>query len=170
MIVELTLISTFIIHHLMLGLFISGALWLLFKMPWSITPQARDFLWFTSYMLVTLLPFAAFLSSDNSVNKTSITTQTPFILPQLVPKPLAIDLTMLQSVNGTWHVPQSIINSYSPLISLLLILWLLGILWHSTQLAFKLTNSHFLALNIAESMNIKVSDKEPVITIWLSHQ
>ncbi|MFT4928772.1 MAG: hypothetical protein ACI8WB_004892, partial [Phenylobacterium sp.] len=141
MIVELTLICTFIFHHLLLGLFIGGGLWLLFKMPWNIAPQARALLWLTSYLLITLLPFSAFLPSDKPTDTANVTSQNQQLLDSSTTKPITVNQTTLHRVDDSWHVPQSTIKAFAPLLALLMLVWIVGILWRSVQLVFKLINS-----------------------------
>ena len=68
MIVELTLITTFIIHHFLLGALIFSAVFIVFQLPVNISSETKSRLWFVSYLLITLLPFMVFISPSASPN------------------------------------------------------------------------------------------------------
>lgn len=169
MIVELTLLSTFIFHHLLLGMFIGGALWLLLKMPWHITPQARALLWFTCYLLVTLLPFSAFLPSE-AITKPTNVAQSHRSIQTNPGQKQTFTAKAIQVTSNQWHVPQSLVKEYTPLLVLLLLVWVLGITWRCIQLGFKLLNSKNLNQLLNQKIAFKINNNGAAIDIWLSHQ
>ncbi|MCJ8271093.1 MAG: M56 family metallopeptidase, partial [Psychrosphaera sp.] len=169
MIVELTLLSTFIFYHLLLGLFIGGLLWTLFKLPVNISPRTRSMLWFTCYLLITLLPFSAFFGADSS----QPTPMNPTLSQPLIsvgPPAIPVQASTQAPVQTTWNVSQEWVNTLAPILSILLLVWFIGILWRVALLLYRIYNSWQLGRNTVQKQQITLKDgkEKGELTIWLS--
>lgn len=180
MIVELTLITTFIIHHLVLGVIIGGLVWGIFKLPFNISTEAQSRLWFVSYLIITLVPFIVFITPQNMPYTAQISLSygqnelvSKHILPiKVLPKevlPINSDLSVTAS-NDYWNIPEEIIYNLSSLLILLLALWALGIIWRVAVLTQRLNNSSSLAKRLKSKREITLFKSNEKISIWLSSQ
>jgi beta-lactamase regulating signal transducer with metallopeptidase domain len=171
MIVELTLITTFLTHHFILGALIFIVILTIFKLPLNISSEAKSRLWFVSYLLITLLPFMVFLSPvtspDSSLPRNTISQSTQLLSVEVLPSKPLINA---KDHNTYWHVPEAIIDNISPLLLILLALWMLGIIWRVLLLLNRLNNSRKLALTLTHSTEISLSDSKETATVWLSNQ
>ena len=171
MIVELTLIMTFIIHHLALGVLIGGLVWLVFKLPLNISAESKSRMWLVSYLLITLLPFIVFLAPSPPQYQATATApiiervDKSLLSIQIVPNVKRRDV---QAKPPFWHVPQDIVYNLSSLLLTLLALWLLGICWRLLTWGRKIVNSHLLAKSLQKVVNITLSHNQQAVDIWLS--
>ncbi|NQZ10198.1 MAG: hypothetical protein HRT35_23860, partial [Algicola sp.] len=176
MIVELTLLSTFIFYHLLLGLFIGGLLWTLFKSPVNISPRTRSMLWFTCYLLITLLPFSAFFGSD-SPQPTLVNPTLSQPLTSVEPPAIPVQASTQAPAQATWNVSQEWVNTLAPILSILLLVWFIGILWRVALLLYRIYNSWQLGRNTVQKQQITLNNgkdnndegnEKNQLTIWLS--
>jgi len=169
MIVELTLITTFLVHHFLLGIVIFSVVFAVCKLPLKISSDIKSSLWFVSYLLITLLPFMVFVtpsSFDNYPAKipTPISSQE-LLTVEVLPSELEVKAT---SSDVYWHVPESVISTISPILLALMALWFIGIIWRTLILATRLFNSHKLSLTLTEQRQISLYNHSDKLTIWLS--
>jgi bla regulator protein BlaR1 len=176
MIVELTLLSTFIFYHLLLGLFIGGLLWTLFKLPFNISPRTRSMLWFTCYLLITLLPFSAFFGSNSPQPASVKPAYSQPLTSTGQPPATAISTPIQTPEQATWNVSQDLVNALAPVLSFLLLVWFIGIEWRVALLLRRIYNSCQLGRNTVQKQQITLNitanqgktNEHVELTIWLS--
>jgi beta-lactamase regulating signal transducer with metallopeptidase domain len=167
MIVELTLITTFIIHHFLLGALIFSAVFIVFQLPVNISSETKSRLWFVSYLLITLLPFMVFISpsaSPNTVLPVKVNS-TQLISVEVLPSNQSLDAN---HINAYWHVPEGFINSISSFLLTLLALWSLGIIWRIFLLLNRFNNSRKLGFALSHNKEILLGNSDEKIIVWLS--
>jgi len=169
MIVELTLITTFLIHHFLLSVIIFTVMLAVFKLPLRISSESKSRLWFVSYLLITLLPFMVFLSPAISTNNPLPDNVSPpstqLLSLEVIPSNQPVNVS---SRNEYWHVPEEIIDNISPILIALLALWILGIIWRTLLLLNRLNNSRKLGLTLTHNREISLSNNNEKVTVWLS--
>jgi bla regulator protein BlaR1 len=170
MIVELTLITTFLIHHFLLGIIIFTAILAVFKLPLNISSEEKARLWSVSYLLITLLPFMVFLSpttSSNNVLPLNVNPSSELLSVEVLPSSQPI-----KEASSTiyWHVPEELIDTISPMLLALLAVWILGIIWRALLLVNRLYNSHKLGLALTNNTKILLNNSDEKVTVWLSEQ
>jgi len=169
MIVELTLIATFLVHHFLLGIIIFTVVLAVCRLPINISSDVKSNLWFVSYLLITLLPFLVFIAPTTTNNHvaqiSSPSLPSQLVTVEVLPSKSSLEAT---SDNSYWHVPEQLISAISPVLLALMALWLLGIIWRILLLATRLINSHKLSLTLSDNHHITLCNQNDKLTVWLS--
>lgn len=128
MINEYTVLTTLAFHHLVIGFVLIALLALIHKL-FVTSAELKSWLWMTAFVVSTVVPFSL-ISFDTGTTQARTTgqaqvaqatqNQSRFVVPENV-------------VNEPefWHLPTSIVFSFSYLLSAGLILWSLGCAWRA---------------------------------------
>ncbi len=129
MILEYTLLTTLAFHHIVLGgILVISVLFL--NTVLKLSAEIRSWLWMTSFLLSTLVPFTLFSSSKNL---TASLLEEPNRL-EVGAGGSTIDAQLFASDTSSWHLPSELVFNFSFLLSVGITLWLLGSVWRSASL------------------------------------
>lgn len=129
MIVEYTLLTTLAFHHLVIGGVLVIILLLLNRFVLS-SAELRSWLWMTAFVISTIVPFSLITyDADKSVaSTTTLNSNVPIASGEQL---IANTNVALQSSDRYWHLPTNLVFSFSYLLSLILLVWVVGSLWRS---------------------------------------
>lgn len=161
MIVELTVFTTMVVHHLIIG---SGLLLLLlvvsrFK---QINAETKSWLWLSAFFIATIYPASLLVKEQpaQSINTEEtkivkeITNQMPKPAQQVVNQYVNIDLN---NASPEWHLPSYFIFKMSTWLISLFFIWLMGSLWRTIQVC----KSHFATRQLL-TMATPLSNDSPI--------
>ncbi|MFT5839073.1 MAG: bla regulator protein BlaR1 [Flavobacteriales bacterium] len=154
MLTELTLLTTFAIHHLLLGGCMIVILFTLIKIL-KLSAEMQSWLWLTAFIISTLVPFSLFvqevepspLVENVMYQQTSISNSAPGA-PQTL-------ITNNQPQSGLqWHVPSNYVYQATSGLYLFLFIWSLGTCWRGISVCGSIINTRKL-IKSAQKINMK---------------
>lgn len=142
MMAEYTVMTTLAFHHLLIGSLLIIILWLSNRFL-SSSAELRSWLWMTAFIISTVAPFSL-ISTDSHISTTTIVSKgTKVTLAQ--GETLLLNDTLLQKqAKQYWHLPSSLVFSFSYFLTLALIVWALGSIWRASRTLKKLLSTYQL--------------------------
>ncbi|WND03831.1 M56 family metallopeptidase [Temperatibacter marinus] len=144
MLFELSILTTFILYHLAIGLLLLGGLTLLFRF-FSVTAELKSWVWVTAFLLATLLPFSVFINEsalsaeikrqqgeasqmkallrDQSSERTSEITRDAALTPK--------QASAAVQPPKEWTISGLTVLFLTPLLLIFLGIWGMGTLWRT---------------------------------------
>lgn len=137
MIFELTLLSSFVAVHLVVGLCLILALSLAVKI-FALSSELQSWLWATAFVVTTLLPFMTFVQAPVSgviVEQHVADSEAGLLVP--VSRVLASERAgkNLKSADNEWNVSALVIYKMINGLYLFLIVWALGSAWRAVSVS-----------------------------------
>lgn len=134
MMIEYTLLTTLAFHHLVIGGLLVAGLALLNTFV-SSSAELRSWLWMTAFVISTVVPFTL-ITSDAEQRVTTIITSngsgsdTQISLTNGDPV-ITRNNTPVVLPESHWHLPTSLVFSFSYFLTLALFIWAIGSVWRA---------------------------------------
>lgn len=156
MLTELTLLTTFAIHHLLLGGCLIVILLVLIKFL-KLSAEMQSWLWLTAFIISTLVPFLLFVQDIEPIPvvKDIIYQHTPLADSTSVSTGMRrVDNSLQDPLQ--WHVPSHLVYQATTGLYLFLFIWCLGSCWRTLSVYQSIMNTRKLissATNINQQRN-----------------
>jgi bla regulator protein BlaR1 len=154
MLTELTLLTTFAIHHLLLGGCMIAILFILIKI-FKLSAEMKSWLWLTAFIISTLVPFSLFVQEvkPSPVVENLLYQQAP--ISNSAPGTSQTLITNNQPQSALqWHVPSNYVYQATSGLYLFLFIWSLGSCWRGISVCRSIVNTQKL-IKSAQKINKK---------------
>jgi beta-lactamase regulating signal transducer with metallopeptidase domain len=146
MLAELTLLTTFAIHHLLLGGCLIVILLCLIKIL-RLSAEMQSWLWLTAFIISTLVPFLLFVQDVEPIPVVDniVYQQTPLSNSSLAPESTGVRIED-NAPQGPmqWHVPSHLIYQATSGLYVFLFIWSLGSCWRVMSVCKSIVNTQKL--------------------------
>lgn len=128
---EYTLLATLAFHHLVIGCILIALLGMLNRFVPS-SAELQSWLWMTAFIVSTITPISLLTFDADEISRSTAIAETSQAL-QNDDQVLSKQEAPSTSNESYWHLPSSLVFSFSYLLSWALIVWLIGSLWRAVM-------------------------------------